>query len=367
MRIMFVCRAFDHMAGGVERMAVAIMNELVTRGHLVSLLTWDCGTPAPFYPLHKDINWYRLNMGDPACKASWQLRLRRLWAIRAYIHSCQPQVIIGFQAGAFMCARIASIATGIPVVAAERNSPSRLKFTSEGRRSGLLFGALRFASAITIQFEDYRNQYPSYLRKKIRTIHNPVLPRLTTFLPKREHMILSIGRLSFQKNFTTLIAAFAQLKDEFPEWRLLIIGEGEEREKLERLISNLNLQHCIMLPGKSATIQPLYDSASIFCLPSLWEGFPNALAEALSSGLPAIGFAECDGVRQLIKHEENGLLAEGSRNVDALAQALRRLMTDKDLRKQLSLKAPEIIRNYPQQKAFDAWETLFLEFNHQEH
>ena len=360
---MFVARAIDRMAGGVERMVITIMNEMVARGHTVELFTWDYSAAIAFYPMAPQIKWHRLNMGDPRMTASPLSRLRRAHAIRALVQRSAPDVIICFQDGPFTALRGYTVGMGIPVIAAERNAPTRFEFTNAAR--WLTYNFFRFAARIVLQFQSYTPHYPEYLHKKITIIPNPVFPAEHRSQPhlaiEGRYRILSVGRLSYQKNYPTLIEAFAAVAPDFPEWDLTLLGEGEERAKLESLIAEKSLIGRIIMPGTSSLIANFYAGSHLFCLPSLWEGFPNALAEALAHGLPCVGFAECAGVRDLIRRGENGLLARGNGDVDTLANALRTLMSSAEMRRGMGLKAIVSVQHYAPRQVYALWERTLME------
>lgn len=363
MRVMFVSRSIDNMAGGVERMVITVMNALVARGHSVSLFTWDLDGATAFYPMSAEITWYKLDMGSPLVKASISLILNRALAVRSLVHQFQPDIIVCFQDGPFMAMRGYTTGICIPFITSERNSPTRFNYISAGRRQKLIYNAFRFAKRILIQCASYKELYPSFLHDRIVPIPNPVFPangRAQTEIPdaKGRFRILSVGRLSYQKNFKVLIDAFAFLSSFHPEWDLVIIGEGEEQEKLENYIIDKGLNNLILMPGKSTSIADYYISSHLFCLPSLWEGFPNALAEALSHGLPSIGFADCSGVRNLIIPGVNGLLAKGNSDSASLAKALEMLMVSSETRRIMSEAAVESVKIYSPEKIFSQWEHI---------
>lgn len=363
MKILFACRAFDNMAGGVERMACAMMEEMCSRGHDVSLFTWDFESASAFYNINSSVKWFRLNLGNQKTKASFYTRLNRALKIRRILKKADPDVILAFQQGVFFSLRIYSIGMGIPIIAAERNAPSRFEHLKVGRYRKILFQCFRLASAITIQIEAYRNDYPVYLHKKIVSIPNPVYPVKKIANPVGNDgdikKLLSVGRLSYQKNYDVLIEAFSKISDKFPDWILQIAGEGEDREKLQSMIKTRNMQDKIKLLGAVTEIDKLYGNANLFCLPSRWEGFPNALAEAMAHGLPAVGFQGCAGIRDLIQHELTGVQVEGNGNVRSLAKGLSKLMSDKHLRSDMGKKACTEIRIYNPDIIFDRWEILF--------
>lgn len=363
MKLLFVCRKFDGVAGGVERLAIKLMNAMCERAHQVSLLTWDKSNAEAYYPMDLRIRWHCLDMGDPLVVAGWGLRLARMARIRSLAHRERPDVVIAFQLGTFLAIRLALLGLRLPVIAAERNAPSRFDHTSAGKHRKTLFQTFRLAAKVTVQLESYKDGYPAYLGPRLITIPNPVQPAAAFATPSGRpgdpKTLLTVGRLSYQKNQTVLVRAFAQLAADFPDWRLRIVGDGEDRAKLERLVGELGIASRVDLPGPVRDVSAEYVAAHLFCLPSLWEGFPNALAEALAHGLPAIGFRGCSGINELTRPGENGLLVDADFDDGALSEALRSLMLDDQLRATLGRQATRITEDYVPDGIFARWEDLF--------
>lgn len=361
MRILFACRNFVDVAGGVERMAIAAMNELCLRGHEVSLLTWDGPEGEAFYKMDERIEWRRLGLGDPARRAGVGLRLRRAIRVRRILGGLRPDVVIAFQEGTFRAVRVYGLGKRLPMIAAERNSPSRFNFVTQGSR-GQSFQWLRLADCITVQCQSYREMYPPFLRPKIVAIPNPVFPARGQAAPAGDEdaaqVLLSVGRLSFQKNQVALVQAFARLSTRFPRWRLDIAGEGEHRPEVEAEIARHGLEARVRLLGAVKDVGALYRGSHLFCLASRWEGFPNALAEAMVHGLPAVGYAGCCGINELIEPGRSGLLAAGNGDVETLAEALAELMADAAARQTMGVAAAESMRAYAPQAVFDRWESV---------
>lgn len=365
MRLLFAARAIDRMAGGVERMIITIMGAMVERGHDVDLLTWDRADAEAFYPMAPEITWHRLDLGDPAVKATPGLMLKRAAAVRQLIARRQPQVIVAFQDGPFRALRAYCAGLGIPLIAAERSAPTGFAHTRNGQRKKFIaFNAFRFAKSIVVQCESYRQLYPPFLQSRIVTIPNPVFPAQLSAHPDQpnesgRYCLLSVGRLSYQKNYECSIDAFARIARAFPQWDLVIVGDGELRTKLEGLAAAAGLSHRIALPGAVTEPGHYYARANLFFLPSRWEGFPNALAEAQAHGLPAVGFSDCAGVNELIVDGQNGLLAEGNGDSSTLANAFAALMRDGDLRLQFGAMGRRSIMNYTPDQIMDRWENIF--------
>lgn len=358
---MFVARAIDGIAGGVERMVTSVMNALSARGYHVDFMTWDRAGATAFFPLSPEITWHKLDLGDPTNKASYGLKMKRAHAVRRLMERCRPDAIVCFQDGPFLALRVYTIGMGVPIFVAERNAPTRFEHTSAAKRQRLTYNAMRFAKRILIQCESYRKLYPPFLHDRIVTIPNPVFPvdarcRPATPDTKSRFRILSVGRLSYQKNPGVLVEAFAALAQSFPQWDLVLIGDGAQRAELENMIACKGLASRVFMPGTSRSVSDWYTGSHVFCLSSLWEGFPNAMAEAMAHGMPCVGFEGCAGVRDLIIHNENGLLAEGNGNVQNLAAALKILLDSAEMRESFGGKGVENVKSYAPDEIFSLWE-----------
>jgi glycosyltransferase involved in cell wall biosynthesis len=362
--MMFAARAMDNMAGGVERMIIAIMNEMARRGHEVALFSWDHGAAQAFYPLDPRVKWYKLDLGKPAHRANLRLRLQRAPRVRDMVKDFRPDVIVGFQGGAFRAMLLYTFGMGIPVIAAERTAPSLYDHASSERNRRIEQLSFRFARSITVQFDRYRSGYARSLQHKIVETPNPVAPATMTAAPaipnaEGRYTLLAVGRLGYQKNFQVLLRAFERIAPHHPQWDLRIVGEGEDRGELEAIASGSSfLKQRVALPGATRDVANEYAGAHLFCLPSRWEGFPNALAEALAHGLPCVGFDECSGVPDLIDANQSGLLASGMNDPTTLATALTELMMDHQRRELMGRHATASMAKYSPERCFDRWETV---------
>lgn len=362
MNIVFVCRKFGNVAGGMERISTAIMNEIVKRGHKVGLVTWDNELAEPHYELSAHVEWLKLNVGNPDEIASWKTRYKRIMLCRNYIKSFQADAIIGFQSGGFVFAYISSIFLNIPCVAAERVSPDTWRHVRRRFIDRIVDTySLVLASKITVQFPDYIDYYPFFLRKKIITIPNPIFEQNIESNNKHSKILLNVGRLCPQKNQKFLIKSFRTIVDKYPDWKLVIVGDGMDEVELKKLTVKLNLQDHIIFTGAIKNVSDWYSRAEIFVFPSIFEGFPNALSEALSHGLPSVGFEETFGVNDLIINKVNGLLTINAQ--ESFADAIKYLISDVNVREKMRKQAKESIVKYEPEKIFDQWNKFFMQFN----
>ncbi|MBK9585572.1 MAG: glycosyltransferase [Alphaproteobacteria bacterium] len=363
LKILVCCRAIDNMAGGVERMSSALMNEMVKCGHSISLMTLDPENAQSFYPLDPCIVWHKVAVGDPLRKATLSEMIQRALKVRRIVGAVRPDIIIGFQDGPYLSTRVYTLGMGYPIILAERNAPTRYDHIQSGKYRKFIYQTFRFARCITIQCESYRAHYPAYLRARIVTIPNPVFPAAPENLGevKKRKILLSVGRLEYQKNYSVLIQAFALLAPKHPDWILRIVGEGVERKDLENLIAELDLSGRVELPGTTDKVSSEYAQARLLALPSRWEGFPNVIAEAMAHGVPCVGFAGCAGVSDLIQHGLNGRLAAGNGDPETLADELSFLMSDPEQLVQMGRSAIESVQAYRPEHIYDLWEQLFKE------
>lgn len=171
--------------------------------------------------------------------------------------------------------------------------------------------------------------------------------------------VVSVGRLVDGKRFDQLIKAWKIVSEEFPYWKLEIVGEGSLRHKLEKLIDDLNLNDVISLSGISHNVIYKYLSSSIFVLASDHEGLPMVLLEAMSVGLPLVSYDCPCGPKDLISNGINGYLVEKG-NYHDLANKLKILIKNPLLLEQMSLHNLELVKKYSPESIMKRWSTLFI-------
>ena len=146
------------------------------------------------------------------------------------------------------------------------------------------------------------------------------------------------------------------IRERYPDWRLLVLGEGPERSRLETLAQSLGIADRVAFPGWMAEPGESLSNADLFVMCSRYEGFPNALLEAMACRLPVIS-TDCLGSREIVMHEVNGLLVPVD-SVDKLTDAMSKLMADEALRRRLADAAFAASDHFTLQSVVNEWDGI---------
>lgn len=304
--------------GGAERVMSILINELTKRNYKISLIYLnDSNTIA--YQLSCKVDIYYIKGVQFNKIKNFVLPINEL---RNTLKTIRPNVIVSFFNNTSCFSWLAQFGLKIPIVFSERNDPIN---NIKGLRA-LLFQkiALHTSTKIVFQTQGARTCYSSKgIQKKSTIIYNPLnLSEIEVSLSKNNYNIVSVGRLSSQKNQKLLIDAVAKLKNKYPKLTLTIYGEGNKRNALEQQIKDLGLINRIYLPGNETNVIDKISKSRMFVFSSDYEGIPNALLEAMSIGLPCVS-TDCSpgGAREFIKNYENGILVPCN-DTDAMANAI---------------------------------------------
>lgn len=364
MKLLFTIKTLNSVRGGAERVLCDTTSGLAARGHDVSVLSFDPSGGRAVYPLSDAVNRMPLGIGNITQPATFMETLRRIVAIRRTVRAEKPDCVIAFMHSSFIPAAFALIGTNVPLIASEHIVPVHYK--NRVWEYLLLRLSRVLIRKITVLSNAVKNSYPKSMQHKMIAVPNAVTAAQALADPIGADLarktILSVGRLSGQKDQATLIKAFAALANDYPDWDLRMLGDGELRKDLEMLIRNLQMEDRIALPGGTDNIAAEYQKAQIFVLPSLYESFGLATAEAMAHGLPVIGFADCPGTNELIQHQKNGLLVEpGNDRAAAMKDALITLIQSPDLRQELGQKGIKDVQPYHLDRVLDLWENIIRE------
>ncbi|TGD61802.1 glycosyltransferase family 4 protein [Tabrizicola sp. WMC-M-20] len=391
MKIAFVIDQFLGVTGGAERALCVIASGLAQRGHAVEIVCADPAEGEPFYPLDPAV---RINRVKPPTRR-WTFLTRKLlnaihrfglsrtwigsylaWVIArrplhrlmgAHLGTSRPDVGI-----AFMRSAIGLMGYGNPPfprrkIAALRNMPT--EELDLGRDTQFLFQrwtgihAIQHFDWITVQLPEYVGDLPANLQARARVIPNIVpLPFRRVPWEARDSLAVAVSRLVLQKRMDVLIGAWAQVAGRHPDWRLEIYGEGQEAAALRDQIAHLGVQDSVRLMGVTHDIDAVHARARLMVHPAAFEGFPNAVSEALAHGVPVLGYSDCPGLNHLVLDRVNGRLAPASENrVAALADMLKELLADSAQLRGLGANGPQSMAPYSADAIMDLWESLLQE------
>lgn len=353
--------------GGAERVMVTLANAWAARGDQVTLITL-CGAKSDVYAASPSIDRIALNVARPSLHIGDAVlqNLRRLAAVRRAIRGVRPDVVVSFMPTTNVLSILATRGTGIPSIISERVSIEDNR--PHGFRWLVCRLAYRRAAAVVAQTDRAAAGIQRLIGVPAHVIANPVwisgaqeggtaagsLPGID--FGKR--IVLAAGRLEAQKGFDLLIDAFARTADAHFDWVLLILGEGTERPRLEAQIAGLGLSARVFLPGFVSNPHSIMKKSDIFVLSSRFEGMPNALLEAMASGLPCVSFDCPNGPAEIIRDGIDGILVPREK-INGLAKAIIRLMQVPELRQRLGAAARESIKRFNVDAVLGDWDTLF--------
>ncbi|WP_168415528.1 glycosyltransferase family 4 protein [Acinetobacter indicus] len=322
-------------SGGAERVLSSLANDWVKRQKCDIELAVLMNSK-DFYTIDKNIKVHRIDyMPGSSNKVlgifNLALNLRKL------IKDIKPDICFSFIRESNIITLISTLGVPTKVVISERDSPKAQvsKFYNYLRK--LLYP---LCNGLIVQTNDYRE----FITKSVGNINQVVIPNPVRDIDinkyNREKIIISVGRLIPVKGHKYLIDAFSKCKSN-QDWKLVILGEGALRKDLEQQINKLNLQDKVVLVGAVHNVDDWLRKSSIFAFTSLSEGFPNALAEAMSASLPCVSFDCITGPKDLIENEKNGYLIEVG-DVDNFSKKLDILMQSEKLRYEIGKNAKNV-------------------------
>lgn len=331
------------------------------RGWEVSLLTMAGPTQEVFFAPDRRIDLQNLDLYRPSRGVRDALagNIRRIRVLRAAIRSRQPDVVLSFMVETNVLVILATLGCRIPVIVQEHTDPSLHDLPRPWRLLRYVTYPLA-ASVVALSASALAALGPAR-GPRGNVVPNPVMPPPPRLLPPSDPpVIVAIGRLVPEKGFDLLLRAFATVAASRDDWRLEIWGEGPERVALEQLRDSLGLSNRATLPGRTHDPYQALRRASLFVMSSRREGFPTALGEAMSCGLPVISSDCPSGPRQLVRDGIDGLLVPPE-DVEALAAGMDLLIRDRDLARRLAHRAPEVVERFARSAVLERWDAIFSE------
>ncbi|MCL1612061.1 glycosyltransferase family 4 protein [Phocaeicola plebeius] len=360
--------------GGMERVLlnkVTYLSQL--SGWEVAVVTTDQNQRPPFYPFPEKVRMTDLgiNYSEDNGKGAWKkitgyLRKRKEHKrkLTALLLKEKPDIVVSLYP---------SESSFIPDIKDGSKKVLELHYCKFFRlqygRKGLLGWidklrtrqdeqiVRRFDKFVVLTNEDrgYWGNLPN-----IEVIPNAAMHVSDTYSDVMNKRVIAVGRLDYQKGFDRLIQAWqlVQHTGKFTDWKLDIFGQGEWREMLQQMIDKAELQNTVCLNRPTKQIGEEYVKSDMLVMSSNYEGFPMVMIEAMACGLPVVSFDYKCGPKDIIQTGINGLLVPNG-DIQALADAMMKVMEDEAYRKMLSQNARKVVDTYSEQAVMSQWIRLF--------
>ena len=373
MKILY-CTHSTYNPGGMERV---LLNKVTYLSQLpgweVSVVTTDQHQRPSFYPFPEKVRMTDLdiNYSDDNDKGAWKkifgyLRKRREHKrkLTALLEKERPDIVVSLYP---------SESSFIPDIKDGSKKVLELHFCKFFRlqygRKGLLGWidkwrtrqderiVRRFDKFVVLTHEDkgYWGNLPN-----MEVIPNAAMHVSKSYSDVMNKRVIAVGRLDYQKGFDRLIEAWKLIQHtgEWTDWRLDIFGQGEWKDMLQQMIDERGLQHSVRINKPTKQIGEEYVKSSLLVMSSHYEGFPMVMIEAMACGLPVVSFDYKCGPKDIIQHGINGLRVPDG-DIKALANAMRKVMTDEAYRRMLSQNARKVVDTYSEEAVMRQWIRLF--------
>lgn len=301
-RIIFTCSSLT--SGGAERVLSVLSQALSDTYDEVEYVMW--GRADVFYNID---NRVKLTSIEHECGSSNILK-KIIW-FRKYIDRKRPNLILSFSAPFNMLTLASLLFSKHKVIACERVDPRSFRW---GKPLEIIRNILyNKAAGILTQTQMSKEYFRGKLYQKTDIIFNPITmdkddigSALTSL---KNNTIVTAGRLVKQKRHDLLIRSFSRFEKEHAGYKLIIYGEGPERNNIETLVKTLHLEGVVELPGNTKDLWNKIKSAKMFIMTSSFEGMSNSMIEAMCLGIPTIS-TKVSGATDLINHNNNGILID---------------------------------------------------------
>lgn len=327
-KVMFVCQSLGN--GGAERVVSVLTDELSEADYRVFILTmtkekqvYNINENVEIVAPHKNYNAGILG------------KLQRVKIIRDEIIKHKIDVVVAFSHYNAMFSVIASYGLPVRIIGSERNDPAQLKNRKIlNSTRNILYKKL---DCLVCQTDEAKAYFPNKIQEKTTIILNPISASIIDpYCGEKEKKIVTFCRLEPQKNLRMLIDAFEMLYEEYPDYELNIYGEGSERENLLNYIVSKGLVNVISIKPFCKDVHQKVMKATIFALPSNYEGLSNSMIEAMALGIPTVVTdCPCGGARMVIENNKNGIMVAVG-DPKAMYEAFKKIIVSPKFAKELS-------------------------------
>ena len=370
MRLVY-CIAGTRHSGGMERVLANKANYWVRHGHDVTIVTTDQHGELPFFHLDTRVKCIDLevNYEDNNGKSVWNKLV--YYPYKQYVHRKRLQSILKREQPDITISMFCNEAAFLPNIKEGGLKVLEIHFSKYKRLQYGRKGLWRWVDIVRSRYDEILVK--KYDRFVVLTEEDKsywgalpnmvVIPNARTFTPTntsllQNKIVLAVGRLTYQKGFERLIEAWSLLNDKFPDWKLVIVGDGEKKEELEQLVVDSCLQDSVFLKAPVKDMEQLYREASVIAMTSRYEGLPMILLEAQAYGIPIVSFKCQCGPADIITDGQDGFLVpEG--DIPMMAEKLSMLMSDNQLRAKMGKAAVLSSKRFDEERVMNQWENLF--------
>ncbi len=340
-RIAFIIGSMKR--GGAERVISILANDYANKGwktDIIMLLFGDVD-----YDLSP-----KIRLLDFSNKGTSRIKRLPYWffSLRNYIKEYRPDVVLSFAARINIITMTSAFALGSNVIISERCDP---RYDTRGNLARIL-SKLFYPKANKVIFQtEVEKEYYKGIKNGI-IIPNPINVSVYSSNNK-EKKIVTAGRLDKQKNHRMLIQAFSYIAKDFPDYSLVIYGDGPLKDELLAQIRNVGLDNRVVIYDNIPDIHKKMSTSELFVMSSDFEGLSNSMLEAMMMGLPVIS-TDVSGAADYITNEENGLIVPTG-DAGAMATAIRRMLSDDSFREKCGQNAKEVSRLVSKEVVLRKW------------
>ena len=344
------------LAGGTERITLSLASELINYGYEVTIISL-MGESKPFYSFNKSIKFITINKNKKNLFLNYFKIVSKL---RKIYSSSKLDYVIDVVTTMSLFSIPAVLFTNIKVITWEH-----FNFSVDLGKSAMNIGryvAAKYSSAIVTLTVADQLEYEKRIKCNAQLV---TIPNFIHSLPQNiskcdGYIALAVGRLTHQKGFDRLIDIWIKYIHNNPktEWRLKIIGNGEDELTLKAQIGFSEMNNFVEILPASNHIEKYYLSSSMFLMTSRWEGLPMVLIESQAFGLPAICYNCKTGPAEIITHDINGILVEDGDEIKYLEE-LTNLISNRDKISKMSINAVNKANDYSPSNVMPLWIDLF--------
>lgn len=342
-------------SGGTERVTTLIANELSRKKSNICILSLIEGEK-PFFDLDANIDFYSLYKEKISFARNY---MSVIWKIRNFIQDYKIDTLIVVDSISCIFTVPALFGLNVKHICWEHfnfNVNLDVKFRDIGRKWAARY--CDYVVTLTKRDKELWEQSIKNIKAQIIPIANPSPFQLQENTPSLDYKkILCVGRLTYQKGFDLLIGAWAKIAHQLPDWKIIIVGSGEDEIMLKQIAKDLEVENLIIFAGQQKNMDSFYRQASFFCMSSRFEGLPMVLLEAQSYGLPIVAF-DCDTGPSEIVNNKTGILVPVE-DVISLSKAIKDMATLKEkLYQEMSLSSFSSSKNFNINNIILKWESI---------